>query len=174
MPIRFTAVTRSAASVISSGGFAIPRNRIPVSAAAWLFFRSKNTSRAVTFAPLNPTTRSSSEKCESAFASVTDSRGIPSTPCSEDVSISNRLCRSTRASYTASPRSTLCVLQRSTDPSPNSQSTSSSGVSGVTCSFNSKTFAMEHPQFAVVSSRSRGRHHQPVVRQARVPVDSAA
>ncbi len=95
MLILFTAVSRKVASLISSGGLAMPLNRIMVSVSGIPSFNLKNRNVTVTLAPFQPTDRSSSEKCESAFAKVTEILGIASTPMSEDVCIWKRLCSRT-------------------------------------------------------------------------------
>ena len=94
--MRFMAVSRKVDSVISSGGLAMPLNRIKVSVSGTPSFSLKKTNRTVTLAPFHPTDRSISEKCESALASVIDALGIVSTPRSEEVCIWNRLCCRTR------------------------------------------------------------------------------
>ena len=78
--------------------------------------------------------RSTSEKCESAFASTIEICDSPSTPCAEAGCISKELCPSTRAAYAVPFTVTVCVHQFSVSPFASVQSNSSSGVSVVACS----------------------------------------
>src|ERR1039458_606661 len=113
-----------------------------------------------------------SEKCESALASTIEMRGLPSTPWSEAVWMSNALCCTTRAAYAVCPTVTAWVLQCSVCPLDNAQSNTISGVSTTACSLRSEMACMNDIYRGGMVTHARRRNGERVVAQSRGFIDA--